>query len=139
MIRSQFIETVVGSPPEGWTLGHLTLQLYRPEERIAVEAWRRGAFAIHERIDSEGNREAVLTHAPTGLRIDSFPTMDDAAECAEKIEPLADWSAISKRFESGSDLYPKIREIAYKIKCMPRLSAVAPAQRNPVEKTGGGA
>jgi hypothetical protein len=127
MIREQFIEIVEGSPPEGWVLGHVTLQLYGPEERVAVEAWRRNVFAIHERESCEG-KEAVLTHAPTGLRIDSFPTVDEAAECAEKIEPFADWSSINKRFDLGSDLCPKVREVASAVR-LANASTLSPADR----------
>lgn len=115
MIRDEFIETIVERPPEGWTLGHVTLDLHYPDERIPVEAWRRNAFAIHERVGSYG-KEAVLTHAPTGLRIYSFSTMDDAVECAEKIEPLTDWSAINKKFDTGSELFPKVRKVVESIK-----------------------
>lgn len=110
MGRPEFIETVVEAPPEGWTLGHVTLTLHSPEERIPVEAWRRGAWAVHERI-SRGEKFAVLTHAPTGLRINDFPTMDAAAECADTIEPFADWTSITKKFDTGSDLYPKVRAV----------------------------
>ena len=116
MIREEFIETVVERPPEGWTLGHVTVQLHHPDERLPVEAWRRGAFAIHERVGPNCEKEAVLTHAPTGLRVNSFATMDDATECADKIEPFADWGAITKKFETGSDLYPKVRDVVDAIK-----------------------
>lgn len=115
MIRQEFIETVIEKPPSGWTLGHVTLDLHYPDERIPVEAWRRGAFAIHERVGSDG-KQAVLTHAPTGLRINAFATMDDAAECAEKIEPLTDWNAIKQKFETGSELFPKVRDVVDEIK-----------------------
>lgn len=125
MIRQEFSETIVEKPPEGWTLGHVTLDLHYPDEHIPVEAWRRGAFAIHERVGSDGNR-AVLTHAPTGLRINAFVTMDDAAECAEKIEPLTDWNAITKKFETGSDLFPKVRDVVDAIK--DRASSVTSTQ-----------
>lgn len=118
MIRQQFEETVLGAPPSGWTLGHLTLHLRNPEERIAVEAWRRGAFAIHEGMDWDG-KIAILSHAPTGLRINAFATMDEASECAEKIEPLTDWNAITEKFETGSDLYPKVRDVVEEIKGRP--------------------
>jgi hypothetical protein len=115
VIRNKYIETVVERPPEGWTLGHVTLHLHNPDERIPVEAWRRGAFAIHERMDYDG-KTAVLSHAPTGLCVNNFASMDDAAECAERLEPLTDWAAISERFEAGSDLYPKVRGIVEAIK-----------------------
>lgn len=118
MIREEFIETIIEKPPVGWTLGHVTLDLHYPDERTPVEAWRRNAFAIHERIGSDG-KEAVLTHAPTGLRINTFATMDDAAECAEKIEPLTDWGAINKKFDTGSELFPKVRDVVENIKGRP--------------------
>lgn len=125
MIRQEFIETVVERPPEGWTLGHVSLNLHHPDERIPVEAWRRSAFAIHERMGSSG-KEAVLTHAPTGLRINSFESMDDAAECAEKIEPLTDWAAIDKKFDTGSNLFPKLRDIVEEIKGRPSVVGNVP-------------
>lgn len=108
MIRGSYAETVVGAPPDGWTLGHVTLTLRYPDERVPVEAWRRGAFAVHE---AEGG--ARLTHAPTGLRIWTFDTMDGATELAERIEPLADWSSFKEELRGpiGDDLYPKVRGI----------------------------
>ena len=104
----EFAETVVGQPPEGWALGHVTVTL-RNKERKPIEAWRRGAFAVHEVFSPiKGGR---LTHAPTGLKIWFSGSMDEAAELAERLEPLADWSAITKALPLGSDLYPKVREI----------------------------
>ncbi len=105
-IRAEFEETFVGIPPEGWTLGHVTLVLRSPEERVPVEACRRGAFAIHEAYGC-----FRLTHAPSGLRIWASPTMDEAAELAERIEPLADWNAFTKELPAGTELYPKVRKI----------------------------
>ncbi len=121
------MDTVVGVPPEGWTIGHFTLQLYGPEERLPVEAWRKGAFAIHERINRDGTKEAVLSHAPTGLRINSFETMDECAECAEQIEPFADWGSITKKFDTGSDLYPKVRDVVEAVKWRHDAVGNAPA------------
>ena len=106
-IRNEFEETVSGSPPEGWSLGHVTLTLKYPDERIPVEAWRRGAFAVHERTKKDWR----LTHVPTGLHIWTAPTADVAAEFAEAIEPLADWDAIKTMMPAGSDLYPKVRAV----------------------------
>lgn len=98
-------------PPEGWTLGEVTITIERPEKKkIPVMAWRLGALAVHERI-SVGLKEAVITHGPTGLRIYSFPTKEIAAECAEMLEPLTDWAAISKVMKRGSRLFPKVKKI----------------------------
>jgi hypothetical protein len=105
-IRGGFSETVIGAPPEGWTLGHVTLTLLNPEERVPVEAWRRGAFAVHE---AEGGGR--LTHAPTGLRIWTCDTMDTAAELAQRIEGLADWESIKKMLPPKTELYPRVRSI----------------------------
>lgn len=121
-IRGKFAETVVGAPPEGWTLGHVTLTLHSPPERIAVEAWRRGAFAVHQVFWPESGGR--LTHAPTGLKIWCFASMDEAAELAEKIEPLADWNSIREMLPSGTELYPKVRTIIDEIG--ERGSAAAP-------------
>jgi hypothetical protein len=110
--EEQFPETVVQRPPEGWMLGEVTLHIERPEEKkLTVEAWRRGVFAVHQRIFADGEaEEAVITHAPTGYRICALDTMDDAAGCAELLESLTDWSAISKKFPPGSKLYPKVKK-----------------------------
>lgn len=109
MTIDEFKETIVGTPPEGWSLGHVTVVL-SDSSRKPIEAWRRGAFAVHE-LECESH-SARLTHAPTGLNIWNCQTMDEAAELAERIERLTDWNAISKMLPPGSDLYPKVREIA---------------------------
>lgn len=99
---TELIETVLGSPPEGWTLGHVTVSL--KSGRASVEAFRRGAFAVHEDV---GNTFR-LTHAPTGLLISTFDDMDCAAAAAEAIEPLADWNAITKEVPPDSELKGKV-------------------------------
>lgn len=113
-IRGVFNTTITGSPLEGWQRGHVSLALRNPPERLPVEAWRHGAFAIHETFgyDGEGAR---LTHAPTGLAIYTFDTKDQAAECVKHIEPLADWDSIKSEMKSGSDLYHKVRPIIEEI------------------------
>lgn len=115
-IRDEFVEIIVGAPPEGWTLGHVTLHLHSPEERVSVEAWRRGAFAVHE---VRGSQPCRLTHAPTGLAINSFETMDDAVMCAEQIESFTDWPAITQMMTTGSDLFPRVKEVVDVIKHRP--------------------
>jgi len=115
-IREEFLDTVTGNAPEGWDKGNVIVHIERPRVRkIQVEAWRRGPFALHER-EFSGERETILTHAPTGLRIYSFPSVEQVIELAERIEPLADWSAITKKMPPGSDLYPKVREVVDDIK-----------------------
>jgi hypothetical protein len=114
MIRQEYLETVIGNPPDGWTLGHVTLNLRNPDERIPVEAWRRSSFAIHEKITAD-HKQALLTHTPTGMLINAFATMDDAAECAERLEPLTDWSAIKAGMPAGSELFPKVRAVVEEI------------------------
>lgn len=108
VVRGKFLETVLHEPPEGWKHGHVTLTLRYPDERKAVQAWRRGAFAVHELADQKGAR---LTHAPTGFQIWTCDTMGRAAELAEAIEPLADWAAISEAIPAGNHLYPKVRAV----------------------------
>jgi hypothetical protein len=110
-IRNELEEIIVGSPPDGWSLGHVTVNLLNPEERIPVEAWRRGAFAVHD-LSSGGAR---LTHAPSGLRIWSFRTKDEAVEATEAMEPFTDWTAFTEVLPSGTDLYPKVRKIVDEI------------------------
>lgn len=105
----EFEETVIGTPPDGWSLGHVTVTRRPHMKPKPVEAWRRGAFAVHEVNGEEG--KGRLTHAPTGLQVWTFETMDKAAELAERIEPLTDWNAIKKEMPLGSDLYKKVRTI----------------------------
>lgn len=110
-MNAESFPSMEAPPPAGWTLGEVTLTIDRPKKKkIPIVAWRRGAMAVHERV-SVGLKEAVITHAPTGLRIYSFPTRDIAAECAEKLEPLADWDRISKKEKVGSALFPKVKKI----------------------------
>jgi hypothetical protein len=106
---SEFAETLVGSAPEGWTAGYVTVTLRNPDRRLPVEAWRRGAFAIHEVLSPTGGFR--LSHAPTGLCIWSFEALEDAVELAEKIEPLADWNSFKKMLPPGTELYPKVRRV----------------------------
>lgn len=133
MTRDQFEETIIEKPPGGWSLGHVTLDLHYPDERIPVEAWRRGPFAIHIRRGSEG-KDVIITHVPTGMRVNphySFQTLAGAAECAEKLEPLTDWLSIKQAMEPGSDLYPKVRSIVDDVKRhhqFPQESANAPQE-----------
>ena len=116
-MTEHFLPTMTGTPPEGWAPGYVTIHIERPEEtRIPVEAWRRGAFAIHGREywADDGEKmesEAVLTHAPTGLRIYSFSDPAMAAKLAEAIAPLTDWDSIPTKMGRGSDLYFKVREV----------------------------
>lgn len=109
-IRNEFAETVSGEAPEGWERGHVTIQLKDPDEKVAVEAWRKGAFAIHEIINPV---RARLTHAPTGLQIYSTTDAATAAEFAARIEPFTNWDDIKERMPSGSDLYPKVRQVRW--------------------------
>jgi hypothetical protein len=111
MTMEEFEEVVLGSPPDGWTLGHATVDVLG--RRKSVEAWRRGAFAVHQ-VNCESGK-GRLTHAPTGLLIWTCESMDHAAELAERIENLTDWSAINKMIPCGSDLFLKVREIADQI------------------------
>lgn len=106
LIQGEFYGTAVGAPPDGWTPGHATLTLKSPDDRVAIEAWRSGAFAIHEvRFGWH------LTHVPTGLRIWTFDTPELAAECAQRIRSFADFDAIKEKMPKGSDLYPRVRAV----------------------------
>ena len=101
---------LVGLPPEGWSIGHMKIHPKDPKSEpcpVITEAWTKGAFAIH--LTKHGG--ARLSHVPTGMGIWTFETPDLAAECAEKIEPFTDWSAIKDGIRAGGDLYPKVRSI----------------------------
>lgn len=111
MMQDEFDLMVSGKRPAGWTKGHVTLQL-RHGTSLCVEAWRRGAFAVH-RVRLERG-EGRLTHAPSGLQIWTFPTTTDAVELAEKIEGLADWGAIEKKMPRGSALGKRVRNVIKK-------------------------
>lgn len=111
-MSEEFEEVILGNPPEGWILGHVTVT--KRESRKPVEAWRRGAFAVHQVNNcEEGNGR--LTHAPTGRAIWTFETLDLATELAEQIEQLTDWDAIKSEVPMQSDIYPKVREIAGRV------------------------
>lgn len=104
----ELIETLIGIPPSGWTIGHVTIS--GRAARIPIEAMRHGAFAVHEVERMAGNGWR-LTHAPTGLQIWTFASVDDAIELAERIESLADWDSIKKEVPHGTDYYPKVRAV----------------------------
>jgi hypothetical protein len=106
-IRNIYNETISDPPLSGWTTGHVTLYLEGPDERVPVEAWIRGPFAIHELKNGLAN----VTHIPTGRRVCSFDNKIQAAEFAERIEPLGDWGSIYKKEPPGSELYKKILPI----------------------------
>ena len=110
---SELLETVIGIPPAGWELGHVTVTM-RGGERQPIEAMRRGAFAVHE-IETSYGRKWRLTHAPTGLQIWSFYDADKTFELAHKIEPLADWSTIRKMMPPGTELCAKVRAVVEEI------------------------
>ena len=97
-------EIITGAPPDGWEDGELSI-LRNNGLRSTIEAWLRGAFAIHR--DKGGNWR--LSHVPTGLQIYTVSSVGAAAALADKIEPLTDWSAIKKAFPLGSELYPKVK------------------------------
>lgn len=83
----------------GWTAGDVHVvdgagHLIGPRP-----GWVRGAFGIYTGIVGVdgGAAEAFvasLTHTPTGTAVYIFTMPDDAAEAAEIIEGLADWSAL---------------------------------------------
>lgn len=109
MIRNYFLETlesIDAAPPPGWVKGHVTLMLiHHPDERIAVEAWRHGCFAVHP----AAKGHAVITHAPTGHSIWTARSMKEGAAIVEGIEPMADWSEI----KPGSQ--PELRDRCRKV------------------------
>lgn len=107
-IRGEFLEKISGAAPVGWERGDVLLTLEHPDERISIEAWRKGAFAIHETQWPHGAR---LTHAPSGLSVYYARDVAEAAEFADRIEPFTDWGAIKEKMPHGSDLYPKVREV----------------------------
>ena len=103
-----YIETVLGSAPEGWSQGYIKLIIeeHPVDRRLIVECWQRGAFGIHEIERERGDQMlkfARLSHVPTGRQIGTFATVDDAALIAEEIEGCTDWSALAAQ-RSSSDL-----------------------------------
>jgi hypothetical protein len=113
-LKDELLETVVGIPPDGWSLGHVTINGRSEDDRMPIEAMRRGAFAVHEvnRIDGRGWR---VSHAPSGLQIWTFSTFSEAIELAERIESMTDWGQIKKQLPSGTNLFPKVRAIINEI------------------------
>ena len=124
LTRGKYHEVVVESPPEGWTRGDTKLRVADPAEIVKVEAWRRGAFAVHEVLLDEGPY-GLITHAPTGYRIAVCSTMDIAAEVAEAIEPLADWAAITERSPEDRQLGRRVMDAVLAIDVEMRLGRIA--------------
>lgn len=119
-INHEFYPTLSRQPDrDGWSPGHVTVQLHRPKEKLAVEAWVRGPFAVHETVSG-----ATLTHAPTGLAIYRFDAMEQAAECAERIEAIDDFASRKKAYPSGSEVYPKVRAVIDEIVAQPLSSTM---------------
>ena len=108
-LHNELIETVIGIPPPGWSLGHVTIN-GRNGQRMPIEAMRHGHFAVHE-VERMAGRGWRLTHAPSGLQIWTFPTLEQAIELAERIEGFTDWGAFDKMLPAGTDLYPRVREV----------------------------
>lgn len=131
-LKDHFDLELVGSPPQGWSTGHMKIHARRPADEdgpVITEAWLKGAFAIHLTKDGV----ARLSHAPTGMGIWTFETPELAADCADDIAPFADWAAIKRRLKSGGELYPKVRAVIDRIEA----SAPSPSVRADVENTGG--
>jgi hypothetical protein len=93
-IRDLFNETLpeAATAAEGFERGFVMLQLKDPPERVPVEAWVRGPFAIHFTVHGC----AKITHRATGLHIWTFDELDEASEAVKKIEGLTDWGAFDK-------------------------------------------
>lgn len=106
--RIEFPEIIVGTPPDGWAFGHVRV-ITDIGAAFIVECWTHGAFAVHPLEVESGPRKrlARLSHIPTGLNIGTFETLDLAAEAAELIEPLTDWTTINARL-TDSDLSKKV-------------------------------
>jgi hypothetical protein len=101
--RFEYIEEMVGKPPEGWTLDTTVLREAPDEIMCEVECWRRDALAVHEvwifALSDNGVplRKITLgriTHKRTGFRIADFTSLDDAVIAAELIEGIAPWREI---------------------------------------------
>jgi hypothetical protein len=112
-LKDELLPRVSEPLPQGWTLGHVTIQ-GRAGDAEPIEALQRGSFAVHEVRGGYGNLWRV-SHAPTGLRIWEFDKIKDAIALAERIEPLTDWGAIKDAMPRGSELYPKVRAVIDKI------------------------
>lgn len=114
-VRHELIETLIAIPPQGWSIGHVTIQGRSDSDKAPIEALRRGAFAVHEvySLDGKGWR---VSHAPTGLQIWTFDSMDEAILLVESIESFTDWHSISKMLPYGTELYPKVRAEIDRIK-----------------------
>lgn len=113
MKDSELIETMIGHPPVGWTLGHVTIALTRNGKLKGsqpIEAMRRGAFAVHE-VELSDGRKWRLSHAPSGLQVWTFDQLEQAIELAERIESFTAWSEITKMLPIGTDLYPKVQAV----------------------------
>lgn len=95
MIRDYYHEKLgrIGARPKGWTTGSVKIQLIEPKEKVSVEAWLRGNFAVHRAKDNVG----IVTHVPTGLRIGTCANIQEATIVVHSIEVLTDWSKKDKK------------------------------------------
>jgi hypothetical protein len=114
-LKDELLPRVSHLPPEGWTLGHVTIQGRDDGDAEPIEALRHGSFAVHEIVGGDDNYWRV-SHAPSGLRIWEFRKIKDAIALAERIEAFTDWNAIKGVMPRGSELYPKVRAVIDEIR-----------------------
>jgi hypothetical protein len=100
--RYEYLETMVGKPPEGWTLDTTLLREGPDVILCEVECWLRSGLAVHEFVVGE-RRLGRITHKRTGFRIVDCASLDDAAMAAEMIEDVAKWSEIKSLADAASD------------------------------------
>jgi hypothetical protein len=116
--RFEYMETMYGKPPEGWTLDTTLLREGPDTILCEVECWLRSGLAVHEvkvvtndHMGIPNTRVSLgrITHKPTGFRIVDFTSLDDAVMGAERIEHVTKWNEIKSLAEATSDRYLAVR------------------------------
>jgi hypothetical protein len=115
--RFDYLETMVGIKPEGWTLDTTILrESEAPDVMCVVECWARAGLAVHEieilindakGVPNTRVRLGRITHKRTGYRVVDCISLDDAVTIVELIENATDWNAIKGRGEAG--IWPKVQ------------------------------
>lgn len=114
-ISTEEYGAIVGDPPlpgdldfaDGWALAAYSIFM-ETSRRHTVVGWVRGPFAIADFTPDEVTVFGRLYHLPLGLPLSTFATAELAAFAAALVEPIADWSTVTR--EQGLMLAVQVRE-----------------------------
>lgn len=102
-ISTEEYGAIVGDPPlpgdldfaDGWALAAYSIFM-ETKRRHTVVGWVRGPFAIADFTPDELTVYGRLYHLPVGLPLSTFATAELAAFAAALLEPIADWSTVTR-------------------------------------------